>query len=117
MYVSYGTIVKSVGKNFAACSCTASARRPGGVTEHEALVVFEPGGLDLIPDVRERVGPPKGEVLQPRDQFGLLSSHRGPEIAKRIGHGRARARVRIDDVVLARHVVGGVDHRGDRVDG
>src|SRR5205809_8133071 len=40
----------------------------GRVPEHEALGVLEPGGLDLVLDVRERVGAAQGEVLQPRDQ-------------------------------------------------
>src|SRR6266851_879308 len=85
------------------------------VPQHEALRVLEPGGLDLVLNVRERVGTAQGEVLEPRDQLGRLASHRRPEIAERIGHRRARSRLRIDDVVLARDVMGGIDHWVDRI--
>src|SRR6266550_7289643 len=53
----------------------------GRVPKHEALGVLEPGGLDLVLDVRERVGAAQGEVLQPRDQLGRPAAYGVPEIA------------------------------------
>src|SRR5258705_1056896 len=43
----------------------------GGVPEHEALCVLEPRGLDLVLNVRARVGAAQGEGLQPRGQLGV----------------------------------------------
>src|SRR6185295_5643980 len=63
----------------------------GGVPQHEALGVLESRCLDLVLDISERVGAAQGEVLQPRDQLGLVSSHGLAEVAQRVGHRRARA--------------------------
>src|SRR6266567_2063877 len=54
----------------------------GRVPEHEALGVFEPGGLDLVLNVAERVRAAQREVLQPRDQRGRPASQGRPEIAQ-----------------------------------
>src|SRR5438876_3614811 len=98
-------------------SCQCPLRVGAGrIPEHEASRVLEQRGLNLVADVCERVRPPQREVLQPRDQVRPASLHLLAEIAERIGDRGARVRVRVRDAVLAGTVVGGIDHRVDRVD-
>src|SRR5712691_4599074 len=47
----------------------------GRVPQHEAFGMLESRGLDLVLDVRERIGAAQGEVLQPWNQLGRVASH------------------------------------------